>query len=175
MFFLLMAVATMSFAACSDDPVTPNGDNSNPGANVDVSPYLGDYLMTRTADLTLSFGTYLSFPIDRDLNIERVTVRRDPNHTNGVVMTSSDGMYLLGTVMEDGLHLQNDTIGFAVDTLGVNASLQMIASHPVIAQPVNGVLDWTSTVSGTPSVTLPIIGQVTCTITGDLHYHSVLQ
>jgi hypothetical protein len=175
MFYLLMAVATMAFAACSDDPVTPNGDNSNPGANVDVSPFLGDYLMTRTADLTLSFGTYLSFPIDRDLNIERVTVRRDPNHTNGVVMTSSDGMYLLGTVMEDGLHLQNDTIGFAVDTLGVNASLQMIASHPVIAQPVNGVLDWTRTVSGTPSVTLPIIGQVTCTITGDLHYHSVLQ
>ena len=166
---LLMAVATMTFVACSDENATPDG------SAVDVTPFLGEYLMTRTADLTLSFGTYLSFPIDRDLNIERVTVRRDPNHTNGVVMTSSDGMYLLGTVMEDGLHLQNDTIGFDVDTLGVNASLQMIASHPVIAQPVDGVLDWTSTVSGTPTVTLPVLGQLSCTISGDLHYHSVLQ
>ncbi len=172
---VLMAFATMTFAACSDEPVTPAGDDSTPDLTIDVTPYLGEYLMTRTADLTISFGTYITIPIDRDLNLERVTVREDPAHTNGILMTSSDGMYLRGTVMEDGLHLQNDTIGFAVDTLGVNASLQMIASHPVIAAPVNGVLDWTSTVSGTPTVTLPVFGQVSCTISGDLHYHSVLQ
>ncbi len=175
MFYLLMVFAAMAFVACEDDPVTPSGDEPTPGTTVaDATPYLGEYLMTRTADVSISIGTVLSFPIDRDFDIERVTVREDPTRDGGIVMTSSDGMYLRGTVMADGLHLQNDTIGFAIDTLGVNASLQMIASHPVIAQPVNGVLDWTSTVSGTPTVTLPI-GQLSCTISGDLHYHSVLQ
>ena len=175
LFFLLMTFAALTFAACSDEPVTPAGDSSTPGTTVDVTPYLGEYLMTRTADLTISVGSYVTIPIDRDLNLERVTVREDPTRADGIVMTSSDGMYLRGTVMSDGLHLQNDTIGFDVDTLGVNASLQMIASHPVIAQPVDGVLDWTSTVSGTPTVTLPVFGQLSCTISGDLHYHSVLQ
>lgn len=172
--FLMMALAAMTFVACVDEPVTPSDDNHDSNT-VDVSPYLGDYLMTRTADLSIVFGSYITIPFDRDLDIERVSVRRDPAHEDGILMTSSDGMYLRGTVMEDGLHLQNDTITFIVDTLGVNASLQMIASHPVIAAPVNGALDWTSTVSGTPTVTLPIIGQVSCTISGDLHYHSVLQ
>lgn len=174
--FLLMTFAALSFVACEDEPVTPSGDGNNPGTTTaDATPYLGEYLMTRTADLTISVGSYVTIPIDRDLNLERVTVRTDSTRDGGVVMTSTDGMYLLGTVMADGLHLQNDTIGFAIDTLGVNASLQVIASHPVIAQPVDGVLDWTSTVSGTPTVTLPVFGTVSCTISGDLHYHSVLQ
>lgn len=176
LFFLLMTFAALTFVACEDEPVTPSGDENTPGTTTaDATPFLGEYLMTRTADLSISIGTVLSFPIDRDFDVERVTVRTDPSREGGVVMTSSDGMYLRGTVMQDGLHLQNDTIGFAIDTLGVNASLQMIASHPVIAQPVDGVLDWTSTVSGTPTVTLPVFGQVSCTISGDMHYHSVLQ
>ncbi len=172
-----MAFAAMTFAACGDHPVSPSGEDPDPipGTTVDVTPYLGKYLMTRTGDLSISIGTLFTFPLDRDFDVEIVTVKKDPTHADGIVMTSTDGMYLRGTVLEDGLHLENDTIGFAIDTLGIDVSLQMIAAHPVIAAPKNGVLDWTSTVSGTPSVTLPVIGPVTCTITGDLHYHSVLQ
>lgn len=171
-----LAVATMLFCGCEkDDVVNPNDDNhGNDPAGIDLTPYLGKYLMTRKAELTLNVLNMFQFPLDRDLNIEVVTVAEDPTQENGIIMTSNDGMYLRGVVDTLGLHLQNDTIAFAVDTLGVNASINVTMTHPIIAPRSNGALDWTSTASGTATTTLPIVGPVSVTITGNLHYHSVL-
>ena len=170
--FLLIALASALFmCSCEKDP------DNNPGSHepvIDVTPYLGSYLMTRHTDLVLSVATF-NIPIDRDLDVEVVTVKKDPNQQYGIIMTSSDGMYMRGTVDTLGLHLQNDTIALNIDTLGVKASLQATMSHPVISAPVNGVMDWTSTATGTASAVVPILGNITGTITGNMHYRTALR
>ena len=170
-----LAAATMLFCGCEKDNITPNDDNNgNDPSAIDLEPYLGKYLMTRKADLTINVLNMFQFPLSRDLNVEIVTVAEDPTQENGIIMTSNDGMYLRGVVDTLGLHLENDTIAFAIDTMGVNASISVTMVHPIIAPRSNGALDWTSTASGTASSTLPIIGPVNVTLTGNLHYHSVL-
>ena len=47
--------------------------------------------------------------------------------------------------------------------------------HPVISAPVNGKMEWTSTATGTASAMVPIIGQVTGSISGLMHYRTVLR
>lgn len=171
--FILLTLAALLVCGCEKDPAdTPGGNSSE--STIDVTPYLGTYLMTRHTDLILTVATF-NIPINRDLDVETITVKKDPAQEYGVIMTSSDGMYLRGTVDTTGLHLQNDTIRFSIDTLGVNASLMATLSHPVISAPVNGVMDWTSTASGTASATVPILGQLTGTITGNMHYRTALR
>lgn len=166
---ILLAFAAMLTCSCEKDPVdTPTEPT------IDIKPYLGTYLMTRHTDLIFTIATF-NIPIDRDLDVETVTIKKDPALDYGVIMTSSDGMYLKGTIDTVGLHLQNDTIRFTIDTMGINASLQATLVHPVIKAPVNGAMDWTSTASGTASAVVPILGRVTGTITGNMHYHTALR
>ena len=168
--FLLLTLAALLVCGCEKDPV----DNPATEPAIDVTPYLGTYLMTRHTDLILSVATF-NIPIDRDLDVETITIKKDPAQEYGVIMSSSDGMYLRGTIDTLGLHLQNDTIRFSIDTLGVKASLMATMSHPVIAAPSNGVMDWTSTAAGTASATVPILGEITGTITGNMHYRTALR
>lgn len=172
--FILLAFIAMLTCGCEKDPIdNPHGNNpSEP--TIDITPYLGTYLMTRHTDLILTVAT-INIPIDRDLNIETVTIKRDPAQEYGIIMTSSDGMYSRGTIDTAGLHLQNDTIRFSIDTLGVTATLQATMTHPVIKAPVNGVMDWTSTASGTASAVVPILGNITGSITGNMHYRTALR
>lgn len=168
--FILLTLAALLVCGCEKDPV----DNPATEPTIDVTPYLGTYLMTRHTDLILSVATF-NIPIDRDLDVETITIKKDPAQEYGVIMSSSDGMYLRGTVDTLGLHLQNDTIKFDIDTLNVKASLRATLSHPVISAPVNGVMDWTSTASGTASAVVPIVGTITGTITGNMHYRTALR
>ena len=172
--FTLMVAAAMFFCGCEKDPNDTPGGNTPEEPTIDITPYLGTHLMSRNTDLVLTVATF-NIPIDRDLDVETVTIKKDPNQQYGIIMTSSDGMYLRGTVDTVGLHLQNDTITLDIDTLGVTASLQAIMVHPVIAPPVDGKMDWTSTASGTASAVVPILGQLSGTITGLMHYHTILQ
>ena len=116
MSLILLAFAAMLTYSCEKDPVdTPTEPT------IDIKPYLGTYLMTRHTDLIFTIATF-NIPIDRDLDVETVTIKKDPALDYGVIMTSSDGMYLKGTIDTVGLHLQNDTIRFSIDTMGINAS-----------------------------------------------------
>ena len=169
-----MAAAALLFCSCEKDPNDTPGGNTPDEPTIDITPYLGTYLMSRTTDLVLTVATF-NIPIDRDLNVETVTVKKDPNKQYGVIMSSSDGMYMFGTVDTLGLHLQNDTIRFSIDTLGVKASLEATMVHPVIAAPVNGKMEWTSTATGTASATVPILGELTGSISGLMHYRTVLR
>ena len=171
--FIILALATVMMWGCEKDPIDNPGSNTSE-PTIDVKPYLGTYLMTRHTDLVLSVATF-NIPINRDLDVETITIKKDPAQEFGIIMTSSDGMYLRGTVDTVGLHLQNDTIRFSIDTLGVNASLMTTLSHPVIAPPQNGVMDWTSTASGTATATVPILGEIAGTITGNMHYRTALR
>ena len=60
---------------------------------IDITPYLGKHLMTRHTDLTITAMNMFSFPIDRDLDVETVTIKSDPQVEHGIIMSSSDGMY----------------------------------------------------------------------------------
>lgn len=74
-----LAAATMLFCGCEKDDITPNDDNNgNDPSAIDLEPYLGKYLMTRKADLTLNVLNMFQFPLSRDLNVEIVTVAEDP-------------------------------------------------------------------------------------------------
>ena len=117
--FILLTLAALLVCGCEKDPADNPGGNSSE-STIDVTPYLGTYLMTRHTDLILTVATF-NIPINRDLDVETITVKKDPAQEYGVIMTSSDGMYLRGTVDTTGLHLQNDTIRFSIDTLGANA------------------------------------------------------
>lgn len=173
----LFVIAALAFCSCEKDDVTDgtNGsDNGNPTPDkIDVAPYLGNFLVTRTANITVNVMNMYSIPIDRDFDVETVSVRTDPSKENGIIMTSSDGMYMRGVVDAQGLHLDNDTLAISVDTMGVNVSLSMTMVHPVIAPPADGVYDWTSTATGTGNAVVPVLGNLTATITGEMHYHSI--
>ena len=105
----IMTAAALLFCSCEKDPNDNHGNNNPDEPTIDITPYLGTYLMSRTTDLVLTVATF-NIPIDRDLDVETVTVKKDPNKQYGVIMSSSDGMYMYGTVDTLGLHLQNDTI-----------------------------------------------------------------
>ena len=153
----------------------PGGNNTS-GSSVDISPYLGKYLMTRHTDLTITAMNMFTFPLDRDLDVETVTIKTDPQVEHGIIMTSNDGLYLRGVVDTAGLHLQNDTITLNVDTtysnFPVKFSVSVSMTHPVILPPVDGKMEWISVAEGTASTTILGI-PVTATITGDMRYRTV--
>lgn len=170
-----MTIVALVMCGCEKDDNNPNSDNNTPV--ISVTPYLGTYLMTRHSDLTITALNMFSFPLDRDFNVERVTVKEDPNVEHGIIMTSTDGMYLRGVVDTNGLRLQNDTVNLAIDTtvgaFPINASVNITMVHPIIPTPVNGKMEWTSTASGT--LTIPVMGvPLSATITGNMRYKSIL-
>ena len=143
---------------------------------VDVTPYLGKYLMTRHTDLTITALNMFTFPLDRDLDVEVVTIKTDPLVEHGIIMSSNDGLYLHGVVDTAGLHLQNDTLALTIDTnynnFPINFTVSVSMTHPVIQPPVDGKMEWISVAEG--SATVPILGvPITATITGDMRYKTV--
>ena len=176
-FFTFIALAALVMCGCEKDPNDPSGNGNTPDEPViDITPYLGKHLMTRHTDLTITAMNMFSFPIDRDLDVETVTIKSDPQVEHGIIMSSSDGMYLRGVVDTAGLHLQNDTIAISIDTtvlnFPLNFSVSVSMTHPVIQPPVNGKMEWTSVAEGT--ATVPVLGiPITATITGDMRYRTV--
>ncbi len=177
--FTLMALAALIMCGCEKDPNDPsgNGNNTPDEPVIDITPYLGKYLMTRHTDLTITALNRFSFPLDRDLDVETVTVKSDPQVEHGIIMTSNDGLYLHGVVDTAGLHLQNDTIALVVDTtynnFPINFTVSVSMTHPVIQAPVDGKMEWTSVAEGSASTSflgLPL----TATITGNMHYRTIL-
>jgi hypothetical protein len=179
--FTLMTLAALVMCGCEKDPNNPNGGpngNTDPEQPViDITPYLGKYLMTRHSDLTITLMNMFAFPLDRDLDVETVTVVSDPKVEHGIIMTSNDGLYLHGVVDTAGLHLQNDTITLAIDTTyntyPIKFTVSVSMTHPVIHAPVDGKMEWTSVAEGTASTS--IFGMpITATITGNMRYRTIL-
>ena len=174
-----MTIAALVMCGCEKE----NSDPSNPGNDtipeepvVDVTPYLGKYLMTRHTDLTITAMNMFTFPLDRDLDVETVTITTDPLVEHGIIMSSSDGLYIHGVVDTAGLHLDNDTLTLAVDTtvgtFPLNFSVTVSMTHPVIQPPVEGRMEWVSVAEGSASTTvlgIPIVA----TITGNMRYKTV--
>lgn len=161
-----------------------NSDNPNDTTGTverkpDITPYLGKYLLTRTTDLSITIQNMFTIPINRDLDAETLTIAADPTVEYGVILTSTDGMFLHGTVDTVGLHLEDEIYTISVDTtvasIPFNAEISASLTHPLIPAPVDGVLDWTSVASGTVSLAVPILGTLTGTITGEMRYRSVFQ
>ena len=177
-FFTIMTLADLLMCGCEKDPNDPsgNGNNTPDEPVIDITPYLGKYLMTRHTDLTITAMNMFTFPLDRDLNVETVTIKIDPLVEHGIIMTSNDGLYLHGVVDTNGLHLQNDTITLDIDTtynnFPINFTVSVSMTHPVILPPVDGKMEWTSVAEGTASTTILGI-PVTATITGDMRYRTV--
>lgn len=181
--FTLMTIVALLMCGCEKDPNPNNGNNGNngndtpTGATPDVSQYLGKYLMTRSTELTITVANMFNFPVDRDFDVETLTIAADPAVEYGVILTSSDGMYIHGVVDTIGLHLDDELFNIDIDTtvasIPIDATLGVSLSHPVIPAPVDGVLDWTSTASGSVSIAVPVLGNLTGTITGNMRYRSV--
>lgn len=155
----------------------PSGNDPSDAPSVDITPYLGNYLMSRHTELSINVLGMFSFPLDKDLDVETVTVKRDPTVENGVIISNNDALYLRGIVDTAGLHLQNDTVIFVIDTTiantPVNFSVGVSMTHPTIQPPVNGVMEWTSIASGSASTT--ILGvPINAVITGDMRYKTIL-
>ena len=146
---------------------------------IGIADYVGNYLMTREADFNIQVMDWFAFPLQRDLNVEVISIRTDPLTDNGVILSSTDGLYLHGTVDEKGLHLENDTVGFTIDTvlniLPLNTNLTISMTHPVIAPPKHGVMKWTSMASGTGMQPLPWLDPFTVSIVGVMRYRSVVR
>ena len=176
----LMTIVALVMCGCEKDP---NGSSNNPNGNtdepvIDITPYLGKYLMTRHTELSISVLNMVSFPLDKDLDVEIVTIKQDPAVENGLIISNNDALYLRGVVDTNGLHLQNDTINLTIDTtigaFPINLGVSVSMTHPIIQPPVDGKMEWTSVASGSASTT--ILGlPVTATITGDMRYKTVIR
>ena len=178
-FLSLITVAALLMCSCEKENVTPGGGGgTNPDQPViDITPYLGKYLMTRHTDLSISVLNMFTFPLDRDLDVEVVTIKKDPAVQHGLIITNNDALYLRGVVDTSGLHLQNDTISINIDTTIASVPVKFGASvsmtHPVIQPPVTGIMEWTSIASGSASTS--VLGMpVSATITGNMLYKTVI-
>ena len=174
-----MTLAALAMCGCEKDPAGPD----NPGGGttpdepvIDITPYLGKYLMTRHTDLNITAMNMFSFPLDRDLDVETVTIKTDPQVEHGIIMSSNDGLYLHGVVDTNGLRLQNDTITLDIDTtynnFPVNFTASVSMTHPIIQPPVDGRMEWTSVAEGTATTSIMGI-PVTATITGNMLYKTI--
>lgn len=177
----IITLVALVMCGCEKTPDNPGGNNGSDdpsvAPSVDITPYLGKYLMSRHTELSIDVLGMFSFPLDKDLDVETVTVKRDPTVENGVIISNDDALYLRGIVDSAGLHLQNDTVTFVIDTTIVNTSVNFSVgvsmTHPTIQPPVNGVMEWTSIASGSASTT--ILGMpINAVITGDMRYKTIL-
>jgi len=175
----LMTLVALVMCGCEQSSTDPGG-NSNTNSEestVDITPYLGKYLMSRHTELSINVLGMFSFPLDKDLDVEIVTVKEDPTVENGIIMSNNDALYLRGIVDSAGLHLQNDTVNLVIDTIignnPVNFEVSVSMAHPTIQPPVNGVMEWTSIATGSASST--ILGvPITAVLTGDMRYKTIL-
>ena len=173
----ILTLAALVMCGCEHGHNTPGGNGNSDDPSVDVTPYLGKYLMSRHTELSINVLGMFSFPLDKDLDVETVTVKSDPAVENGVIISNNDALYLRGIVDSAGLHLQNDTVTFVIDTTiantPINFTVGVSMTHPTIQPPVNGVMEWTSIASGNASTV--ILGMpVNAVITGDMRYKTVL-
>ena len=177
----IITLVALVMCGCEKTPDNPGGNNGSDdpsvAPSVDITPYLGKYLMSRHTELSIDVLGMFSFPLDKDLDVETVTVKRDPTVENGVIISNDDALYLRGIVDSAGLHLQNDTVTFVIDTTIVNTpvnfSVGVSMTHPTIQPPVNGVMEWTSIASGNASTT--VLGlPINAVITGDMRYKTIL-
>ena len=175
---IIMTLVALLMCGCEREPNNPCG-NTNPDEPViDITPYLGKYLMSRHTELSINVLNMFSFPLDKDLDVEMITVKSDPTVENGIIISNNDALYLRGIVDIDGLHLQNDTVNLVIDTTiantPINFGVSVSMTHPTIQPPVNGVMEWTSIASGSAATT--ILGvPISAVITGDMRYKTILR
>ena len=175
--FTIITLVALVMCGCEQNPDNPGGNNNSDDTAVDITPYLGKYLMSRHTELSINVLGLFSFPLDKDLDVEMVTVKSDPTVENGIIISNNDALYLRGIVDSAGLHLQNDTVNLIIDTTianyPVNFGVGVSMTHPTIQPPVNGVMEWTSIASGSASTT--ILGMpINAVITGDMRYKTIL-
>ena len=180
---IIMTLVALVMCGCEQDPNNPGGNNNPGGGNntndpvIDITPYLGKYLMSRHTELSINVLGMFSFPLDKDLDVEVITVKSDPTVENGIILSNNDALYLRGIVDTDGLHLQNDTVNLIIDTTiasyPLNFGVSVSMTHPTIQPPVNGVMEWTSIATGSASTA--VLGlPINATLTGDMRYRTVL-
>ena len=175
--FTIITLVALVMCGCEQNPDNPGGNNNSDDPAVDITPYLGKYLMSRHTELSINVLGLFSFPLDKDLDVEMVTVKSDPTVETGIIISNNDALYLRGIVDSAGLHLQNDTVNLIIDTTianyPVNFGVGVSMTHPTIQPPVNGVMEWTSIASGSASTT--ILGMpINAVITGDMRYKTIL-
>ena len=173
---IIMTLVALVMCGCEQDPNNPGGNNTDDPV-IDITPYLGKYLMSRHTELSINVLNMFSFPLDKDLDVEMITVKSDPTVENGIIISNNDALYLRGIVDIDGLHLQNDTVNLVIDTTiantPINFGVSVSMTHPTIQPPVNGVMEWTSIASGSAATT--ILGvPISAVITGDMRYRTIL-
>ena len=91
----LMTLVALVMCGCEQGPNDPggNGNNTNPDEpTIDITPYLGKYLMSRHTELSINVLGMFSFPLDKDLDVEMVTVKSDPAVENGVIISNNDAL-----------------------------------------------------------------------------------
>ena len=177
----IITLVTLVMCGCEKTPNNPggndpSGNDPSDAPSVDITPYLGNYLMSRHTELSINVLGMFSFPLDKDLDVEVVTVKRDPTVENGVIISNNDALYLRGIVDTAGLHLQNDTVLLVIDTTianyPLNFGVSVTMTHPTIQPPVNGVMEWTSIATGSASTSVLGI-PINATLTGDMRYRTV--
>ena len=174
---IIMTLVALVMCGCEQDPNNPGGNTNPDEPSIDITPYLGKYLMSRHTELSINVLNMFSFPLDKDLDVEMITVKSDPTVENGIIISNNDALYLRGIVDIDGLHLQNDTVNLVIDTTiantPINFGVSVSMTHPTIQPPVNGVMEWTSIASGSAATT--ILGvPISAVITGDMRYRTIL-
>lgn len=173
---LMFATLTFCFASCEkDDSIRPI-EKEEPIVEeepLDVSSYLGEYVVKRNFTLAFVMGD-ISLPLADNLDAEFINIQRDPEREDGIILSTTEGLLLYGYVDQEGLHLQNSTRHHAFtifDYTPLDVTLSL--THPVIAPPQDGIMDWTSVATGTGIIDLPFNEPSTYTMKGYFHYHTV--
>ena len=65
----IITLVAIVMCGCEQNPNNPSGNNTS-GSSVDISPYLGKYLMSRHTELSINVLGMFSFPLDKDLDVE---------------------------------------------------------------------------------------------------------
>lgn len=182
--YTCLALSAVTFVSCQKEDdikaveydtldVDPITDPDVEEEVIDVNTYVGEYIMKRTVDIVVTVGEY-GVPVHNDLDLTFVSIKPDPEREDGVLLSDNENILLRGTVDQEGLHLQNDTIAHDFTILGYTPlAITFTTLHPIIAPPQNGVLDWTSIATGTGTIDLPFQDPSTYIVTGYIHYHSV--
>lgn len=173
---LLLATLSLGFASCEkEDRIRPieKEDPIVEEETIDVSSYLGEYVVKRNFTLTFVMGD-IALPLTDNLDAEFISIQRDPERQDGVMLSTAEGLLLYGYVDQEGLHLQNSTRHHAFTLFDYTPlDVTLTLTHPVIAPPMDGIMDWTSVATGTGIIDLPFSDPSTYTVKGYFHYHTV--
>lgn len=180
-FICFLAVCAISLSSCKKENY--------------AAKFVGNYVTTLTPNLqVLMFGEVVAETTDEDViegvtfNISQVGESQDVNMTFTIpeIEESAElpieipnAVILNGTCDETGLHLSGYPLSesISIPELGMDIAINVGLGSATIAEPVNNVISWTSSLIGTIGITMPDMPEANmeATIDGGIKFNATKQ